>query len=35
MLRFQKTGQRTAEGDIVAILLNGTAECVRESTEPA
>jgi diamine N-acetyltransferase len=28
---FQKTGQRTAEGDIVAILrLNGTAESVRE-----
>ena len=33
---FQKTGQRTAEGDIVAILrLNGTVEAVRESDESA
>jgi len=33
---FQKTGQRTAEGDIVAILrLNGTAESIRESDESA
>jgi len=34
--RFQKTGQRTAEGDIVAILrLNGTAQQLRESDESA
>ena len=33
---FQKTGQRTAEGDIVAILrLNGTVEAVRESDKSA
>jgi len=33
---FQKTGQRTPDGDIVAILrLNGTAESVRESDESA
>ena len=33
---FQKTGQRTAEGDIVAILrVNGTANEVRESDESA
>ena len=33
---FQKTGQRTAEGDIVAILrLNGTVDAVRESDESA
>ena len=33
---FQKTAQRTPDGDIVAILrLNGTAEQIRESDESA
>ena len=33
---FQKTGQRTSEGDIVATLrLNGTAEQVHQSDESA
>ena len=33
---FQKTGQRTPDGDIVAILrLNGTADQIRESDESA
>src|SRR5436853_5705212 len=33
---FQKTGQRTAEGDIVAILrLNGSAQSVPETNESA